>query len=81
MRDIADLLPYTDDYTAHLLDEATATLAWLRGLDRDRDPAVRLHLLASIHAQVKADLLLAVLAAHDHGHAPDELAALLDQLT
>jgi hypothetical protein len=42
------------------------------------EPTVRLHLLASLHHQLRADLLSTLLNAYDRGHTTKELAALLD---
>ncbi len=78
MDDILDLRPLADDYTADVLHQALATLAWLRGLDRRRDPAARLHVLASLRDEIHTELLHTTLAAHDHGYSPTQLATLLD---
>ena len=80
MRDVLDHYPYPDDYTADLITQATTTLAWLRGLDHP-DPAMRLHLLASLRHQLDQDLLYTVLAAHDHGYTPEQIATLTDRAT
>lgn len=45
------------------------------------DPALRLHLLASLQQQLNADIVHAALAARDHGHAANEIAILLDYTT
>jgi hypothetical protein len=79
-RDVIDYYPYPDDYTADLITQATATLASLRGLDNP-DPAMRLHLLTSLRHQLDEDLLHTVLAAHDHGYTPDQIATLTDRAT
>lgn len=81
MRDVLDHYPFPDDYTADVIAKATATLAWLRGLDDDPDPAIRLHLLTSLRHQLDEDLLHTVLAAHDHGYTPDQIATLTDRAT
>ena len=81
MRDVLDYYPYPDDYTADILADATATLAWLRGLDGDPDPVVHLHLLASLRQQLNNDLLHSALAAHDHGYTPTQIAIVLDHTT
>lgn len=75
-----DLSPLIDDHARDVLDDAAETLGLLRGYPGAalNDPAVHLHLLASLHLQLRADLLLAAHIAYDHGHTIDELAALLD---
>jgi hypothetical protein len=79
MRDVLDLYPFADDHTADVLAQATTILARKRGLGGGQDdPAVRLHLLVSICHQLDAELLSAVLTAHDHGYSPNQLAVLLD---
>ena len=42
------------------------------------DPALRLHLLASLHQQLHAELLTATLAARDHGYTHAQIAVLLN---
>jgi hypothetical protein len=82
MRDVLHLCPLADDHTADVLAHATTVLARKRGLGGDQhDPAVRLHLLVSIRHQLDAELLSAVLTAHDHGYTPNQLAVLLDHHT
>jgi hypothetical protein len=83
MRDVLDHYPYPDDYTADIIAQATATLAWLRDLDANPnpDPAIRLHLLTSLRHQLDEDLLHTILAAHDHGYTPDQIATLTDRAT
>ena len=83
--DVTDLYAYPDDYTHDAIHHATTTLGNLRGfcdLDDSRDfladPALRLHLLVSLQQQLKADILHALLDAHDHGYTLTELAVLLD---
>ena len=78
MRDVLDYYPFCDDYTADVIAHATTTLAALRGLHGDPDPAVRLHLLTSLRQQLNSDLLHTTLAAHDHGYTPDQIAIVLD---
>lgn len=64
-RDVADLRPLTDEHSATTLHHALAALGRQRGLDRIRqtDPAVRLHLLVSLHEQIRGQLLDTVLVA------------------
>lgn len=93
MRNVHEFPPFPDDHTCHLLDHAVDALATLRGLyhltHHDRpydsphrafrhDPALRLHLLVSLQHQLHAELLHAVIAAHDHGYTPGQIAVLLD---
>lgn len=78
MHDPLDCRPQTDDYTADVLDTALYALAWLRGHDRDPDPAIRLHLLTSLRDQLHAELLHTTLEAHHHGYDPTQLATILD---
>lgn len=84
MRDVLDLLPFADDHTSHALDDAVEIIGILRGFcrltDTDflHDPALRLHLLASLHRQLRNDLLAAVLTAHHHGYTPTQIAILSD---
>lgn len=42
------------------------------------DPALRLHLLASLHQQLHAELLHAALATRDHGYTHEQIALLLN---
>lgn len=81
MPHVLDLQPQPASDTAHLADQALTALAHARGLHPD-DPAVRLHLLVSIHQQLQADTLTAALTAaltaHHHGYTPLELAVLLN---
>lgn len=77
MPHVLDLQPQPASDTAHLADQALTALAHARGLHPD-DPAVRLHLLVSIHQQLQADILTAALTAHQHGYTPLELAVLLN---
>ena len=78
MQDVTDLRPIIGHDTAETLADALATLAWERQLDRRRDPAARLHLLASLRDQLRSDLLDTVIVAHNHGYTPTQLAVLLD---
>jgi hypothetical protein len=42
------------------------------------DPVLRLHLLASLHQQLNAELHHAALAARDHGYTHGQIAVLLN---
>ena len=79
-RDVLDLYPLTDEHSARTLHHALAALARQRGLDRIRqtDPAVRLHLLVSLHEQIRSALLDTVLQAAREDFTRTELAVLLD---
>ncbi len=81
MPDVVDYLPYADDFTSDVLADAFATLASLRGLDQDPDPAVALHILASLQQQLQTELVHAVLIANDHGYTPDQIAVVLGHTT
>jgi hypothetical protein len=92
--DVCDFAPYLDAHTRDTLDDAAEALAILRGLhnlphDHGADdfnpwrafrdePALRLHLLASLRQQLNAELLHAVLAARDHGYTHGQIAVLLN---
>ncbi len=52
-------------------------LGVLRDLATD-DPAMRLHLLASLIRQAETGLTSATLDAHDHGYTTTEITVLLD---
>lgn len=93
MRDVCDFCPFPDEHTRDVLDDAAEALAILRGLHnlhhddvsdpnpwlalRD-DPVLRLHLLTSLQQELQAELLHAVITAHDHGYTPSQIAVLLD---
>jgi hypothetical protein len=79
-RDVLDLYPLTDQHSARTLEHALTALARQRGLDRIRqtDPAVRLHLLVSLHQQIRSALLDTVLQAAREDFTRTELAVLLD---
>jgi hypothetical protein len=93
MRDVCDFCPFPDEHTRDLLDDAVDALGILRGFHnlthddcpydshhrafRD-DPALRLHLLVSLQHELHAELLHAVIAAHDPGYTPGQIAVLLD---
>ena len=81
-RDVLDLYPLTDQHSARTLDHALAALARQRGLDgiRQTDPAVRLHLLVSLHEQIRSALLDTTLAAVRDDLNRAELAVLLNLL-
>ena len=81
MRDPINHLPHASDDTYDIIADAAATLAWLRGLLHEPDPAVRLHLLASLHHQLHIELTHATLNAHDHGYTPDQIALLIHRAT
>ena len=81
MRDPIDCLPHASDDTHDVIADAAATLAWLRGLDHDPDPAVRLHLLASLHHQLQIEITHATLIANDRGYTPDQIALLIHRAT
>ena len=84
--DVTDLYTFPDDHTHDAIHHAIKTLGNLRGfcdlIDDPRDflddPALRLHLLVSLQQQLTADILHALLDAHDHGYTLTELAVLLD---
>ena len=79
MQDVLDLYPLIDGDTAEMLDLAIHNLACLRGLTpRAHDPAVRLHLLASLYEQARTDLFETTLAAHQHGYSPTQIAVVLN---
>lgn len=61
---------------AHAIDGAVELLASLRGLYHHGGPAVAVHLLSALHHQLLRDLLDAVIAAHNHGYTPDQIAQL-----
>ena len=42
------------------------------------EPHLRLHLLASLHQQLQAELLHTTLAARDHGYTHEQIAVLLN---
>lgn len=71
---------FPSDDTADVLGEAMARLAWFRDL-HDPDPAVPLHLLASLQQQLQVELVHAVLIANDRGYTPDQIAVLLGHAT
>lgn len=79
-RDVLDLCPLTDEHSARTLHHALAALGRQRGLDeiRQTDPAVRLHLLVSLHEQIRSQLLDTVLAAARDDFTRTELAVLLN---
>lgn len=70
--DYRRLEPRIDEHTRMVIDEATEVLGFLRGgrgtsyLD---NPAVRLHLLESLHQQLCDDLPAAVRHLNDHAHS------------
>lgn len=78
-RDVLDLYPHTDEHSARTIDHALAALGRQRGLDtfRQTDPAVRLHLLVSLHEQIRSALLDTTLAAVRDDFNRNELAVLL----
>lgn len=79
-RDVLDLCPLTDQHSARILDHALTALGRQRGLDgiRHTDPAVRLHLLVSLHEQIRSTLLDTTLAAIRDDYSRTELAVLLN---
>ena len=79
-RDVLDLCPLTDQHSARILDHALTALGRQRGLDgiRHTDPAVRLHLLVSLHEQIRSALLDTVLTAAHNDYTRTELAILLN---
>jgi hypothetical protein len=79
-RDVLDLQPHTDQHSARTLHHALAALGRQRGLDsfRQTDPAVRLHLLVSLHQQIRSTLLDTILQAAREDFTRTELAVLLD---
>lgn len=79
-RDVLDLYPHTDEHSARTLNHALAALGRQRGLDgiRQTDPAVRLHLLVSLHEQIRSALLETTLAAISDDYNHNELAVLLN---
>lgn len=78
-RDVLDLYPLTDEHSARTLHHALAALGRQRGLDLGRtDPAVRLHLLVSLHEQIRSQLLDTILAAIGDDYNRTELAVLLN---
>ena len=81
-RDVLDLCPLTDEHSARILDHALIALGRQRGLDgiRHTDPAVRLHLLVSLHEQIRSALLDTTLAAVRDDYSRTELAVLLNLL-
>ena len=79
MNDPQTLACHVDDDTATLIDQAAESLGTLRGylgpfLD---DPAVRLHLLASLTQQLRADLLDTASEAREHGYTSEQLLIIL----
>ena len=81
-RDVLDLYPFTDQHSARTLDHALAALGRQRGLDNfhKTDPAIRLHLLVSLHEQIRNNTLDTILAAHRDDYNRTELAVLLNLL-
>ena len=80
-RDVLDLYPLTDEHSARTLNHALAALGRQRGLDNFRqEPAVRLHLLVSLHEQIRSNTLDTILAAHRDDYSRAELAVLLNLL-
>ena len=79
-RDVLDLYPFTDEHSAQTLHHALAALGRQRGLDtfRQTDPVVRLHLLVSLHEQIRSALLDTTLAAIRDEVTRSQLAVLLN---
>jgi hypothetical protein len=70
--------PALDGDTAEVLVDALAALARRHAPAYDLDdPAVTLHLLASLHRQIQADLPAAVTRARDHNLSWAEIGDLL----
>jgi hypothetical protein len=79
MPDVLDLYPFTDQHSARILHHALAALARHRGLTSAHiDPATRLHLLVSLHEQIRSQLLDTILTAHRDDYTRTELAVLLN---
>lgn len=84
LHDAGDLRPHTDDHTHDSLADAVELLGILRGIpewspdDFLTDPGLRLHLLASLHHQLRHELFEAIHAAHDHGYTLTELILIAD---
>jgi len=76
MLDVLDHAPFADDDTAALVTGAVGDLAELRDLHHP-NPAVRLHLLASLHQETRHQLLKAILDARDHHYSATQIAVLL----
>ena len=69
--DLRRIQPRIDEHTRMVIDEATEVLGFLRGqrgiyLDH---PAVRLHLLESLHQQLSEDLPAAARYLNDDTHS------------
>lgn len=77
--DVLDLYPLTDDHSARTLQHALTMLARHRGLN-PLDPAIRLHLLVTLHEQIRSQVLDATLFAYAHDYSRNELAVLLNLL-
>jgi hypothetical protein len=69
--------PRADEDAAAALDQALAALARQRGLDWPDDPAVTLHLLASLQRQIQASLPRAVADVRSEGCSWAEIGDLL----
>jgi hypothetical protein len=70
---------YTDQGTATLIVDTAKTLGICRGYRGPfyDDPAVRLHLLASLQRQLRRDLLDTACDARELGYTSDELLIIL----
>ena len=79
MNDVEALRCHIDEDTATIIDQAAQFLGIIRGycgpfLD---DPAVRLHLLASLTQQLRADLLDTACEAREQGYTSEQLLIIL----
>jgi hypothetical protein len=82
--DLQNLHPDVDDHTRTVIDEAAEVLGFLRGCRGPflHDPAIRLHLLESLHRQLTTDLMASAadLVDDDNFHYNrDDLTSYLDR--
>lgn len=77
LADVLDLCPLVDEQTRQAIDQAIGILALLRGLSTV-EPAARLHLITSLIREIETRRATAIVAAHEHGYSPTQIAALLD---
>jgi hypothetical protein len=79
MNDPETLRCHVDDDTATVIVDAAEILGIVRGYRGPflNDPAVRLHLLASLHRQLRLDLLDTACDARELGYTSNELLIIL----
>ena len=79
MNDPETLRCHLDDDTATVIDDAAEFLGILRGYCGPflHDPAVRLHLLASLTHQLRADLIDTACDAREQGYTSEQLLTIL----